>query len=152
MSSTPPRKGRLRLVRQLSAAYESLASCETSLRQAALASARGLSMPSDARALLAMVEKAMKALTVRLQELGAEPPSSNSLSPFEPRPAGAPPLDEGQAPSGIYVRACEACGRALGVAYQEAQAVSDLASVRTVYGSLREFEKQLWVLDPGHAV
>lgn len=51
----------------------------------------------------------------------------------------------------VCVNACRACGRALGSAFHEAQSMADAASARILYFSIRDFEKQLWVLDPRQA-
>ena len=52
----------------------------------------------------------------------------------------------------LCVSACRACGRALGSAFREAQSMADAASARSLYFSIRELEKQLWVLDPRQAL
>jgi hypothetical protein len=143
MSSSPPRKGRRRLVRELLAAYESLSRWDISLRRSVESDHGRKDSPLDPRALLTLLENALKALAVRLNELGVEEFTSPSTSPF-------PRTDEEHSgsPSRLYLTACQACGRALGSAFLEAQAVADGASSRMIYGSLREFEKQIWVLDP----
>jgi hypothetical protein len=149
VSSSPPRKGRPRLIRQLREAYDSLSTWDSSVRRS-VEESRYSATSSEAKALLAILETAKKALVVRLAELGVEELAPASNSPF--------PIDRGSskdladfATSAIYLNACHACGQALGAAFREAQAAADGASARVLYGSLREFEKQIWVLDPCQA-
>ena len=146
MSSSPPRKGRRRLVRELLAAYESLSSWDVSLRRSVASDSRSKNSSADPRTLLILLENALKALAERLGELGVEEFTSDSNSPFARSVEERTP-----SPKGLYLTACRACGRALGAAFLEAQAVADGTSARMIYGSLREFEKQLWVLDPCQA-
>lgn len=145
MPSSPPRKGRHRLVRQLRAAYESVGSWDESLRQATQAAGAGGSraISANASALLAIVQNTKKALILRLAELGVEELPANSAPPF--------PTDSRVDGESMYLAACQACGRALGAAFREAQAAADSASASVLYGSLRDFEKQLWLLDPCQA-
>jgi hypothetical protein len=135
-------------VRELRAAYDSLSAWDFSVRQS-LQSLRNPMVSSEAKALLGILEKSKAALTVRLAELGVEELSPTS-SPFDATSL-EPDTSLQLARSGMYLDACHACGKALGTAFREAQAAADGASARVLYGSLREFEKQIWVLDPCQA-
>jgi hypothetical protein len=146
VSSSPPRKGRPRLIHQLRAAYDSLSAWDCSVRRS-LDATSSASEASQAKALLAILDTAKKRLVVRLAELGVEELTPVS-TPHFPLDRVSSMTSRDTASSGMYLNACHACGQALGVAFREAQAAADGASARVLYGSLREFEKQIWVLDP----
>ncbi|HTO04402.1 MAG TPA: hypothetical protein VL069_11900 [Opitutus sp.] len=105
--------------------------------------------PSQAAVLLAIVSEAKQGLERRLAELGADP---------MPEEVGTAASQKKRTPSAaastlrVCVKACRACGRALGSAFREAQSMADVASARTLYFSIRDFEKQLWLLDPRQAL
>jgi hypothetical protein len=141
---------RLRLIRQLQAAHDSLQLWEESLRTAALQSPTHGGEPSQTAVLLAIVDEAKQGVDRRLAELGVSP---NQLSGVPSRRSVKVARPAGRAASSlrVCVSACRACGRALGAAFREAQAVADAASARILYGSIRDLEKQLWVLDPYQA-
>jgi hypothetical protein len=152
-SSLFPRRRR-RLIRRLQAARQSLAAWDSSLRNTLLFTESTGDAPAQAETMLALVADARHAVDRRLAELGvaadelARPAQEFARSKTTPRP----PRDADPAMSAyrVCVNACHACGRALGAAFREAQAVADAASARILYGSLRAFEKQIWVLDPGY--
>jgi hypothetical protein len=129
------------LIRQLRAARDSLCAWDSSLRQAV--SGPGRLAPAEAAALLAVFEDAKRDLNRRLAELGEVAEPAAVAAPVAIT-VPAKPAAERLALSA----ACRACGRALGTAFREAQAVADAATARIVYGPLRALEKQLWFLDP----
>lgn len=106
----------------------------------------------DAQSLLALLRQTKRSIDQRLAELG--------VTEFgEKAPAGlsAPRGNSAKVPAavaetqpleGLGVRACRACGQALGAAFREAQAVADAATAGILYRPLRAIERQLWVLDP----
>lgn len=145
-----------RLVRQLRVAHDSLAEWEGSLRALAAQPAPG--SPHDAVELLSIVNEAKLGLSQLLTQMGANATAAGpaATAAFTTPPVvslpdrGARATRSGEAPAGIYVKACRACGRALGTAFREAQAAADAAAAKILYGSLRALEKQMWVLDPRH--
>lgn len=152
--SISPRR-RARLVRQLRVAHDSLALWEGSLRVVASRPAPG--SPHNAAELLAIVNDAKQGLSQLLAQMGAEaalvaPPAESAAAAIAPgskrRRERVPDLAEA---SQVCVNACRACGRAVGAAFREAQGVADAATAKSLYGSVRAFEKQIWVLDPRNA-
>lgn len=152
-SPLSPRRRR-RLISRLQTARQSLASWDYSLRSTFLLTDSTGDAPAQAEMMLTLVVDARRAVDRRLAELGvsttelAETENQFARSKTTPRP----PRDADPAMSAyrVCVNACHACGRALGAAFREAQAVADAASARILYGSLRAFEKQIWVLDPSY--
>jgi phage shock protein A len=152
VSSRPVNKRQSRVVRRLQAAYLSLDAWEESLRAVAVqAPASTNDQPSQAAVLLTIVNEAKSGLERRLAELGVSVSAAQSS-------LAAPALKPKKRSSSaavstlsLCVSACRACGRALGSAFREAQSMADAASARSLYFSIRDFEKQLWVLDPRQA-
>jgi hypothetical protein len=105
--------------------------------------------PADLTALLKLLESARRDLDRRLIELGEAEPSSQAILAFALADT-APPAPDAEAVSvaNLYANACRACGRALGAAFREAQAVADAASASVLYAPLRALEKQMWFFDP----
>jgi hypothetical protein len=130
---------RSRLIRQLRTAHDSLGAWDMSLRQAV--AVPGNFSPKDAAALLAVFDEAKRDINRRLAELGEAPVSEPAAAPVASRRVKVP------AEGLLLSAACRACGRALGAAFREAQAVADAATARIVYGPLRALEKQMWFLD-----
>lgn len=149
MRPTVSSRRRARLIRQLRAAHDSLAEWDASLRAAKSHPAPG--SPHDAAELLAIVADAKAGLNRLLAEMGAEAAgAADAVAAGAPRAKKSvrrrmPEIAEA---SRLSVNAARACGRVLGAAFREAQAVADAAAARLLYGSLRALEKQLWVLDP----
>ena len=144
---------RRRLIRRLQSAHESLAAWDASVRDSTLSNSTTGDAESQTQILLSLLDDARRAVDQRLVELGgtvepAAQPADFARSKSTPRP----PHDADPAMSAyrVCVHACHACGRALGVAFREAQAVADAASVGILYTLLRAFEKQIWVFDPGY--
>lgn len=148
---------RHRLIRQLRAAHVSLSTWESSVRVAASTIASG-EAAQQAAELLALLSEARVSVDRRLAELAG----NDSGFAFEHDHALATPLqptpkmrsrfrDPATALYHLCVRACRVCGQTLGAAFREAQAVADAASAKVLYVSLRDFEKQIWMLDPAHA-
>jgi len=135
------------MVRRLLAANDSIDGWETCLRLAIVRSQnRAAPPPAEANEILALLAKAKTDLIRRLDELGA--------SGSSPSHAEVVPVPKGSATKSLYglcVKASLACGRALGAAFREAQAIADIASAQILYGPLRAFEKQIWMLDPRRA-
>ena len=102
--------------------------------------------PTQAAVLLTMVIEARQGVERRLAELGV----SASTGTVEGAMVSRKTRTRSTAVStlSVCVNACRACGRALGAAFHEAQSMADAASARILYFSIRDFEKQLWVLDP----
>ena len=102
--------------------------------------------PTQAAVLLTMVIEARQGVERRLAELGV----SASTGKVEGAMVSRKTRTRSTAVStlSVCVNACRACGRALGAAFHEAQSMADAASARILYFSIRDFEKQLWVLDP----
>ena len=148
-----PRRRR-RLIRRLQAARQSLAVWDSSLRSTILLTDSTGDAPGQAEMMLTLVADAQRAVDRRLAELGvtADALASSAREFARSKTTPRPPRDADPAMSAyrVCVNACHACGRALGAAFREAQAVADAASASILYGSLRAFEKQIWVLDPGH--
>lgn len=152
MIATKSQKRRLRLIRQLEAARQSLHVWDASLRTAIERAPVGhASVPSDAAVLLAIVNEAMQGINRRLAELGIEENMHGVDFTKEAKKSPASAPSESASSINLCVSACRACGRALGAAFREAQSVADAASARILYGPIRALEKQLWVLDPYQA-
>lgn len=154
VSNSPSSRRRARLVRQLRSAHDSLAQWEESLRAVATRPAAG--SPHDAAELLGIVNEAKLGLSQLLEQMGADAtlisPAASATEAIatmrkRPRERGS---DLAEA-SRVCVNACRSCGRALGAAFREAQKAADAASAKILYGSVRAFEKQIWVLDPRQA-
>jgi hypothetical protein len=141
----------LRVIRRLQAAYASLNAWDESLRVLAVQTpASASNQPSQVAVLLAIVSEAKRGLEHRLTELGAcavPGDLKGVVSHPKKRPSSA-----AASTLSVCVKACRACGRALGSAFREAQSVADAASARILYFSIRDLEKQLWVLDPRQAL
>ncbi|HYP16283.1 MAG TPA: hypothetical protein VEQ65_03650 [Opitutus sp.] len=137
------------MIQHLTAVHESLVVWDASLRNPNSADRAGST--ENSASLLALISETRAGVERRLSELGAP-----VLAPMRARAAAAAPdgrQEEDAATSpgrsdGLCLRACRACGHLVGAAFREAQAVADSASARTLYGHLRAFEKQLWMLDP----
>lgn len=152
MIATKSQKRRLRLIRQLETARQSLQVWDTSLRTAIERAPVGRpSVPSDAAVLLAIVSEAMQGINRRLAELGVNDSRHAVDSPKESKKPSTSAPTEATPSLNLCVSACRACGRALSAAFREAQSVADAASARVLYGPIRALEKQLWVLDPSQA-
>lgn len=134
MSSPRSSRRRIRVVRRLRAAHDSLCAWDSSLR---LACAEARLSEAEIASLLAVFQDAKRNLNHRLGELGEVPGPAAVALPAR-KIVAAPHAAE---------RACRACGRALGAAFREAQAVADAATAGIVYGPLRALEKQLWFLE-----
>jgi hypothetical protein len=140
------------LVRQLLTARDALQAWDKSLRTIAIQSAgvSPTSPPSQTAVLLAIVSEARQGVDRRLAELGI---NETEHSPVHVKNSAMKRRSRSAAESSLElcINACRACGRALGSAFREAQKVADNASARILYGSIRDLEKQLWVLDPHQA-
>jgi hypothetical protein len=135
---SPSRKRRL--IRRLASAVRTLTAWETSLRRLGQQHPRALPDP-----LLALLDSTIRALQVRLAELGATVETQNLPLAKVKMPVR---------PRAIYdycVRACRACGRALGQAFRVAHSVADAISAQLLYRSIRALEKQIWVFEPRNA-
>lgn len=145
---------RRRLIRRLQTARLSLAAWDASVRDSTFtASITAGDAGSQTEMLLSLIGDARRAVDQRLSELGVTgQPAAEAPHFARSKTTPRPPRDADPAMSAyrVCVHACHACGRALGVAFREAQAVADAASARILYGLLRAFEKQIWMLDPGH--
>ena len=149
-SITQLSKRQLRVIRQLQAAYRSLEAWDDSLRAAAVqAPANVGGQPSQAAVLLTIVGEAKRGVERRLTELGISVVSADVTGVISGKKRSAPAA---ASMLSLCVSACRACGRALGSAFREAQSMADAASARSLYFSIRDFEKQLWVLDPRQAL
>jgi hypothetical protein len=154
--ATASHKRRLRLIRQLRDARDLLDAWHASLRAVAVSSPnvgeRGTNdrQPGEIAVLLAIVEEAKQGLESRLSELGAATVESPVVTKV--KGVGSKKLSGKEISTlDLCLKACRTCGRALGAAFREAQLIADPASVRILYGAIRDFEKQLWVLDPRQA-
>lgn len=151
MPSRSVTQRQLRVIRRLQAAYSSLNAWDESLRALALQSPASTSnQPSQAAVLLTIVTEAKRGVERRLAELGVSAISGDMtgvVSHQKKRSSSA-----AVSTLSVCVKACRACGRALGSAFREAQSMADAASARILYFSIRDFEKQLWVLDPRQAL
>jgi hypothetical protein len=149
-------KRRLRLIRQLREARDLLQAWDASLRAVAVQTANlgepriNERQPSEIAVLLAIVEESKQGLEQRLAELGADAVDSPAVVKSKPLDLKKNAQKEVSSLN-LCVKACRACGRALGAAFREAQSIADAASVRILYNAIRDFEKQLWVLDPRQA-
>lgn len=144
-------KRQLRVIRQLQAAYRSLDAWDESLRAAAVqAPASTGGQPSQTAVLLTIVSEAKRGVERRLVELGVNAVSGDAAAAVTSRKKRTTPGPVSTL--SLCVSACRACGRALGSAFREAQSMADAASARSLYFSIRELEKQLWVLDPRQAL
>lgn len=147
------RKRRLRLIRQLRDARNLLQAWDASLRVVAVQTANAGEPDADKRdpteiaVLLAIVEEAKQGLEQRLKELGADAVRSSRQAKSK-RLGREKTARKEDSTLSLCVKACRACGRALGAAFCEAQSIADPASVRVLYHAIRDFERQLWVLDP----
>lgn len=156
MVTVSSRKRRLRLIRQLRSARNLLHAWDASLRAVAVQTANhgepgaDERQPSEIAVLLAIVEEAKQGLERRLAELGADAVQSSRLAKSKQLDFKRTARKEDSSLS-LCVKACRACGRALGAAFREAQSIADAASVRVLYNAIRDLEKQLWVLDPRQA-
>lgn len=111
------------------------------------------SEPSAAAVLLAIISQTQSQLDARLHELGAAhqveaPPAPKILKSSRTRHRS---VTQASVMIEVCVKACRGLGRSLCEAFREAQIVADAASARMLYASLREIEKQLWLLDPRRA-
>jgi hypothetical protein len=149
-------KQRLRLIRQLRDARDLLQTWDASLRAVAVQTANpdepraDERQPSEIAVLLAIVDEAKQGLEQRLAELDADAVLSSTGAKSKQLDLKKSARKEVSSLS-LCVKACRACGRALGAAFREAQLIADAASVRVLYNAIRDFEKQLWVLDPRQA-
>ncbi|HWL15737.1 MAG TPA: hypothetical protein VNR00_09040 [Opitutus sp.] len=130
-----PRR-RARLIRRLRSTRAALAEWSDSLQSL---TAEHTHVPSETRSLLALLDETKAHLDLRLQQLGDAAAVEAGVRTRRKVTTST---------AGFCLRACRACGKALGAAFRDAQAVADAATARILYGSLRAIEKQLWLLDP----
>ena len=154
VTSSLSEKRRTRLVRQLRAAQLSLRAWDASIRATAVnGSQMSASEPSAAAVLLAIINQTQSQLDARLYELGVAHQAEAPVTPKILKSSRTQHRSVTQASLliEVCVEACRGLGRSLCAAFREAQIVADAASARMLYASLREIEKQLWVLDPRRA-
>ena len=153
MATSRAQQQRLRLIRQLQAARDSLHAWDASLRAIAIHSPSSSpnAHPSQTAVLLAIVNDAKQGVDRRLGELGVSATDSLPCVLEKSPETRRLPRSAAESSLNLCIKACRMCGRALGSAFREAQKVADSASARILYGSIRDLEKQLWVLDPHQA-
>lgn len=147
-------KRRLRLAHQLRSAQQGLRQWEASIRAglAALPNGAEPSSSIDVETMLATLVETRRALEERLREINGDQPSLTLVLPTPLRVApGRWRKARGPWLQRLCVRACQACGRRLASAFRRARAAADLSTATVLYGALRAFEKQIWLLDPHHA-
>jgi len=139
---------RNRLIRQLARAERTLAGWSVALARATSSDSGEAAAVASAHAMVHMISEARESVRRRLAELDTTSPAA-AQSYSEERLSGAVRFYlRRRSLAGLCLRACRCCGRALGRAFRVAESVADLATARVLYGDLRAFEKQLWVLDP----
>ena len=118
--------------------------------------AAGAPQKAHVESLITLLIESRARIVRRLAELNHPcPVRVDSRAPFASRPVAASgskrALENASRRSArMCVKACRACGRALVRAFREAQRAADSATANVLYGSMREVEKQLWVVDPLH--
>ncbi|WP_148218003.1 hypothetical protein [Opitutus terrae] len=151
---TATEKRRLRLAHQLRSAQQGLQQWEASIRAglAALPNDAQPSSSADVETMLATLVEARIAIEHRLREIDRDQLSTEPLSPMPMRAApGRWRMGRVQWLQRLCVKACQACGRSLATAFRRARAAADLSTATVLYGAMRAFEKQIWLLDPHHA-
>ncbi len=139
---------RNRLIRHLTRAERTLADWAVSLDQAGPTEAVDPASAANIRAMMLLVSEARESVRRRLAELNVTLPAREQSELRKGLVRAARFYLRRRSLAGLCLRACRCCGRAVGLAYRVASAVADSATERVLYGSLRAFEKQLWVLDP----
>ena len=144
MKRSPPKR-QPRLVRQLRSAQNSLGDWSQRIRVSAVqAPVSATAAVSPHAVLLAIVDDANQRIAQRLSELSTPAEPALSATTLTRRRAAEKPRSTLE----VCLRACRACGRSLGAAFREAQAGADAVSASLLYGTLRDLERQLWVLNP----
>lgn len=149
MATVRSTRQRSRMIRRLRMTREALGVWEESLRRAGAQAATDRSR--DAQQVLALVDETQRSLAKLLAQMGEGSGGDEvrlaSMGTMPPRAARGAKHAKMPLPR-VCLGAVRACGRAVGTAFRDAQAAADAATAGMLYGSLRAFEKQIWMLDP----